>query len=83
MHKLFLFLIFLVYGTYPLNPPPKLHPPLSSHYHHKMVPGGSSDSRRLQDSELPIQKLASLTVSHKSKEHNTCGVLQVQVSFLL
>ncbi|XP_019861315.1 PREDICTED: mitogen-activated protein kinase kinase kinase 2-like [Amphimedon queenslandica] len=53
-----------MYGTYPLNPPPKLHPPLSSHYHHKMVPG-SSDSRRLQDSELPIQKLASLTVSHK------------------
>ena len=55
-----------MYGTYPLNPPPKLHPPpLASHYH-KLYPS-SADSRRLHDSELPIQKLASLTVSHKSE----------------
>lgn len=56
------FSLSLVYGTYPLNPP-KLHPP---HYQHpKLLAPPILDSKRLSDSDLPVQKLASLSVSHK------------------
>lgn len=51
---------YAVYGTYPLNTP-KFHPP---HYYHKLI-AGSSSSISESDSELPVQKLASLAVSHK------------------
>jgi serine/threonine protein kinase len=55
-----------LYSTYPLNPP-KVYQP-SPHYY-KLLGAGSSqsinDSKKLVDSDLPIQKLAALSVSHK------------------
>lgn len=61
-----IYLYFSVYGTYPLNPP-KL--PISQHYHKHLLSSSSSSfsDKKISNSDLPIQSLASLNVSHKGQ----------------
>ena len=57
----------IVYGTHPLNPP-RPNPQYTRGYNWLAPPIGSSlslsDGRKLTDSDLPVQQLASLIVSN-------------------